>query len=211
MIWTVLVAAGSGTRFGGAKQHAQIAGQRVLERSLATAASVSHGVVVVVLSADVEGESERLAGFGSNIVVVAGGASRAASVRCGLVAVPQRAEIICVHDAARPLVEEAVFHRVITAVAEGAVGAVPVVSPTDTIRSVNGTVLDRSILKAVQTPQAFRAAELREAHAGAAEATDDASLLEALGHEVVMVDGHRRNIKITHLDDLVAVEAWLAT
>ncbi len=208
LIWTVLVAAGSGTRFGGAKQYADILGQRVLERSLSTATKVSDGVVVVVLAADVKAQTARL-DTGGNVCVVAGGSSRAASVRAGLGAVPAEADIICVHDAARPLATSAVFQRVLDAVAAGAVGAVPTVALTDTIRTVQGQVLDRSNLLAVQTPQAFRADLLRAAHKGSSEATDDATLVEALGYKVVTVVGERRNIKITHRDDVTAAESWL--
>ena len=82
---------------------------------------------------------------------------------------------------------------------------------TDTIRRVDGGAVDRSTLQAVQTPQAFRADLLRKAHTDAADATDDASLVEAAGYSVVAVEGHSRNIKITHPDDLATAEAWLAT
>ncbi|MYH97503.1 MAG: 2-C-methyl-D-erythritol 4-phosphate cytidylyltransferase [Acidimicrobiia bacterium] len=206
-VWTVVVAAGSGTRFGGAKQYLELAGFRIVDRSVAVAAQVSDGVVVVVPAEDVEAESARLAADS----VVAGGASRAASVRNGLAAVPLDADIICVHDAARPLASPEIYERVVQEVHSGAAGAVPVVPVTDTIRSVDGGVVDRSTLQAVQTPQAFRAELLRMAHADASDATDDASLVEAAGFAVVAVDGHPRNIKITHPDDLAAAEAWLAT
>ena len=206
-VWTVIVAAGSGTRFGGAKQYLELAGARVLDRSVAVAAQVSDGVVVVVPGGDVEAESARLAAS----AVVAGGPSRAASVRNGLEAVPDDAAIICVHDAARPLAGADVYERVVEEVRSGAAGAVPVMPVTDTIRRVDGGVVDRSTLQAVQTPQAFRAELLRAAHADAADATDDASLVEAAGYSVVAVEGHSRNIKITHPDDLAAAEAWLAT
>lgn len=206
-VWTVVVAAGSGNRFGGAKQYAELAGIRVVDRSVATAAQMSDGVVVVVPASDVEAESAR----SGAAAVVAGGASRAASVRNGLEAVPDDAAIICVHDAARPLASVDVYERVVQEVHSGAAGAVPVVPVTDTIRSVDGGVVDRSTLQAVQTPQAFRAELLRAAHAGAADATDDASLVEAAGHPIATVEGHPRNIKITHPDDLAAAEAWLAT
>ncbi|MDE0604870.1 MAG: 2-C-methyl-D-erythritol 4-phosphate cytidylyltransferase [bacterium] len=206
-VWTVIVAAGSGTRFGGAKQYLELAGARVVDRSVAVAAQVSDGVVVVVPGGDVEAESARLAAS----AVVAGGASRAASVRNGLEAVPDDAAIICVHDAARPLAGADVYERVVEEVRSGAAGAVPVMPVTDTIRRVDGGVVDRSTLQAVQTPQAFRAGLLRAAHADAADATDDASLVEAAGYSVVAVEGHPRNIKITHPDDLAAAKAWLAT
>ena len=206
-VWTVVVAAGSGIRFGGAKQYLELAGIRVVDRSVAVAAQVSDGVVVVVPAGDVEAESARLAAS----AVVAGGASRAASVRNGLAAVPDDAAVICVHDAARPLASADIYERVVEEVRSGAAGAVPVMPVTDTIRKVDGGVVDRSALQAVQTPQAFQAELLRAAHAGAEDATDDASLVEAAGHPVVAVEGHPRNIKITHPDDLAAAEAWLAT
>lgn len=206
-VWTVVVAAGSGTRFGGAKQYLELAGARIVDRSVAVAAQVSDGVVVVVPAGDVEAESDRLAAS----AVVAGGSSRAASVRNGLTAVPHDADVICVHDAARPLASPDIYERVVQEVRSGAAGAVPVVPVTDTIRSVDGGVVDRNALQAVQTPQAFRAELLRMAHADAADATDDAGLVEAAGFAVVAVDGHPRNIKITHPDDLAAAEAWLAT
>jgi len=205
-MWTVIVAAGSGTRFGGAKQYAALAGQRVVDRRVATAVQVSDGVVVVVPPSDVGVESARLRAA----EVVAGGPSRAASVRNGLAVVPADAAIICVHDAARPLAGPDIYRRVVQEVRSGAAGAVPVVPVTDTIRSVDGEVVDRSALQAVQTPQAFQADLLRAVHADGADATDDASLLEAAGHAVVAVEGHPRNIKITNPDDLVAAEAWLA-
>ncbi|WP_420432158.1 2-C-methyl-D-erythritol 4-phosphate cytidylyltransferase [Candidatus Poriferisocius sp.] len=205
-VWTVIVAAGSGTRFGGAKQYLELAGSRVVDRSVTVAAQVSDGVVVVVPGGDVEAESPRLAAS----AVVAGGSSRADSVRNGLAAVPRDADIICVHDAARPLAGPDVYERVISEVRSGAAGAVPVVPVTDTIRRVDGGVVDRNTLQAVQTPQAFRGDLLRAAHAGADDATDDAGLVEEAGHVVVAVEGHPRNIKITHPDDLAAAEAWLA-
>ncbi|MCY3631669.1 MAG: 2-C-methyl-D-erythritol 4-phosphate cytidylyltransferase [bacterium] len=206
-VWTVVVAAGSGTRFGGAKQYLELAGTRIVDRSVAVAAQVSDGVVVVVPAGDVEAESARLVAS----AVVAGGSSRAASVRNGLAAVPHDVDVICVQDAARPLASPDIYERVVQEVHSGAAGAVPVVPMTDTIRRVDGGVVDRSTLQAVQTPQAFRAELLRAAHAGADDATDDASLVEAAGYTVVAVEGHPRNIKITHPDDLAAAEAWLAT
>ncbi len=206
-VWTVIVAAGSGTRFGGAKQYLELGGTRVVDRSVAVAAQVSDGVVAVVPASDVGTESARLAAT----AVVAGGPSRAASVRNGLAAVPLDAAIVCVHDAARPLAGADVYERVIDEVRSGAAGAVPVVPVTDTIRRVDGGAVDRSTLQAVQTPQAFRADLLRKAHTDAADATDDASLVEAAGYSVVAVEGHSRNIKITHPDDLATAEAWLAT
>jgi 2-C-methyl-D-erythritol 4-phosphate cytidylyltransferase len=99
-----------------------------------------------------------------------------------------------------------VWHRVIDAVAAGADAAVPAVPLSDTLREVGGTTVDRARFVAVQTPQAFRAAALRQAHAGEPDGTDDASLVEAVGGRVVLVDGDPANIKITTPIDLSLAE-----
>jgi 2-C-methyl-D-erythritol 2,4-cyclodiphosphate synthase len=128
-------------------------------------------------------------------------------VRAGLAHVPDDAAIICVHDAARPFADGHMFARVIAAVAAGADAAIPGVPVTDTIKQVDsvGTVVHtppRAELTAVQTPQAFRAATLRAAHAVGSDATDDAALVEAAGGRVVVVEGDPANRKITDPDDL---------
>ncbi len=191
-----MVGGGSGQRFGRAKQYETLGGERVIDRSRRIAESVSDGVVIVVPADDAERESG-----------VAGGETRSASVRAGLGAVPDDAEVICVHDAARPLASQQLYLRVIDAVLAGADAAIPAVPVSDTIKVVDphGRVtatLDRATLVAVQTPQAFRATVLRAAHAGADEATDDAALVEALGGTVVVVPGDAANRKITRPDDL---------
>jgi 2-C-methyl-D-erythritol 4-phosphate cytidylyltransferase len=144
--------------------------------------------------------------------VIAGGATRASSVRRGLAAVPENAEVVVVHDAARPLASRELFRAVVDAVVAGADGAIPGVAVVDTIKRVRGTrvveTLDRTELVAVQTPQAFRAEILRRAHDGEPEATDDAGLLEALGSRIVVVPGEYHNLKLTSPDDLVIAERW---
>ena len=143
---------------------------------------------------------------------------RADSVRCGLTAVPDEAEVILVHDAARPLASADLFTAVIAAVTDGgADGAVPGVPPSDTIKTVDESgrvtgTLDRASLVAVQTPQAFRAGVLRRAHDGApvSGATDDAMLVESMGGTVRVVPGEPGNLKITDPDDLAAAERLLA-
>jgi 2-C-methyl-D-erythritol 4-phosphate cytidylyltransferase len=134
--------------------------------------------------------------------VVAGGDTRSASVRAGLHAVPDDATTIVVHDAARPVPVPEVWARVLAAVADGADAAVPAVPVADTLREVGGSTVDRSRFLAVQTPQAFRGAALRAAHEGARVGTDDASLVEATGGRVVVVEGDPVNIKITTPHDL---------
>lgn len=195
-----MVAGGSGTRFGERKQFLRLGGIRVLDWALAAAREHTDGVVLVV-PADSVGEAEPDAD-----AVVAGGATRSASVRAGLAAVPDAAEVVVVHDAARPVPVPDVWTRVLEAIAMGADAAVPAVPVTDTLRRVDGGAVDRSRYVAVQTPQAFAAHALRAAHADGAEATDDASLVEARGGRVVLVDGDPRNLKITTPADLAVAE-----
>jgi 2-C-methyl-D-erythritol 4-phosphate cytidylyltransferase len=203
--WVIVVAAGSGTRFGGAKQYEPLAGRRVLDWSLHAAATVADGVVVV--TADGAALGPDVDAGGTAMVVVPGGDTRSASVRSGLAAVPAEAEVIVVHDAARPLATPELFERVVDAVRDGAVAAIPGVDVVDTIRHRSGGVVDRDALVAVQTPQAFRADVLRAAHASGGDATDDASLVESTGGSVVVVAGDPANRKITTADDLVIAEA----
>jgi len=206
-VWAIVVAAGSGTRFGGAKQYAELGGCTILDRSVAAARDACGGVVVVVPPADVD---RPVPGADR---VVAGGATRSVSVRAGLAAVPDDAEVIVVHDAVRPLASPELWQAAIGAVRAGADGALCAVPVTDTIKRVDGTriisTIPRDGLVAVQTPQAFRAGALRDAHAHSGEATDDGALVEALGGRVVVVAGSSANLKITHPDDLVVADALL--
>jgi 2-C-methyl-D-erythritol 4-phosphate cytidylyltransferase len=198
-VWAIVVAGGGGRRFGRAKQFEDLAGRRVLDWSLAVARATCEGVVAVL-------PADRLEPGAS-----AGGATRSASVRAGLAAVPAAARVVVVHDAARPLAGPALFERVVAAVDAGADGAVPGIALADTVKRVDGhrvtATVDRDDLVAVQTPQAFRADVLRAAHGARPEATDDAALVEALGGTVVVVEGDRRNFKITSPDDLFVARA----
>ncbi|MFK8026298.1 MAG: 2-C-methyl-D-erythritol 4-phosphate cytidylyltransferase [Ilumatobacter sp.] len=218
-VWTIVVAGGSGQRFGRPKQFEPLDARRVIDVSREVAEACSDGVVVVV--PEVDADRER---------AVSGGATRSESVRAGLAAVPPEAEVIVVHDAARPLASVSLYDSVVSAVARGAAAAIPGVPVTDTIKviersdprdgprpEVSGEILglvsatpERSSLVAVQTPQAFRADVLRAAHASGGDATDDARLVEALGHSVVVVAGEVSNRKITEPDDLEWARAHLA-
>ncbi|MGI8793074.1 MAG: 2-C-methyl-D-erythritol 4-phosphate cytidylyltransferase [Acidimicrobiales bacterium] len=218
VVWTIVVAGGSGSRFGRPKQFDDLEGRRVVDWAIAAARSVSAGVVLVV-PADARPVNDMDATGEAVDVVVAGGATRSGSVRAGLAAVPAEAEVVLVHDAARPLADTALFQRVIDAVVGGADGAVPAVPVTDTITAATdgldggsvGASLDRRGLAAVQTPQGFSAAALRLAHRGDPEATDDASLVAATGGKVVFVPGDPTNLKITHPTDLVVAAALIAS
>lgn len=202
-VWVVVVAAGSGARFGGAKQYAPLAGRRVVDWSIDVARSVADGVVLVVPEDEADTEEPAVD------AVVPGGATRSASVRAGLAAVPEEAEVVLIHDGARPLASHAMFRSVVDAVLAGADAAVPVVAVIDTITDLHGEPVDRDALRAVQTPQGFRAATLRAVHSGRPEATDDATLVLAGGGRLRPVQGERWNLKITEPDDLAVAAALL--
>jgi 2-C-methyl-D-erythritol 4-phosphate cytidylyltransferase len=205
-VWGIVVAAGFGRRFGGAKQFEILADRPVHEWAVESTRSVAAGVVLVV-PAGRESDAGLLATADR---VVAGGETRAASVRAGLRVVPADAGIVVVHDAARPLASVELFRAVVEAVSGGADGAIPAVHVWDTLKRVDGTVVrgtvDRSDLVRVQTPQAFRASALREGHESEPEATDDASVIEALGGVVVVVPGEEGNLKVTTAADLAFLE-----
>lgn len=198
-VWTIIVGGGSGRRFGRMKQYEELVpGERVIDRSRRVAEVATTGVVLVVPPDDAAAEGG-----------VAGGETRSGSVRAGLQALPDDAhvEIVCVHDAARPLAGPDVYERVIDAVRRGADGAVPGIPVADTVKIVDadGRVVDtpdRAALRAVQTPQAFRYDVLLRAHDRGGDATDDAGLVEAAGGTVVVVDGDPDNRKITLPADL---------
>ncbi len=211
-MWCILVAGGSGSRFGGDKQHADVGGRSVLDRSIDVAARSCDGVVVVLPAAEAEAKPETpdsgTGGHGAD-VVVAGGATRAASVRAGLEAIPSDAAFVLVHDAARPLATAVLFDRVILALMGGAEAVVPAIPVVDSVRHrVDGSV-DRSELVVVQTPQGFVAHRLRQAHASAGEASDDATLVEEIGGTVTLIDGEVSNLKLTYPHDLHTARALL--
>lgn len=205
-VWAIVVAGGRGERFGEPKQFLRLGDARLVDHAV-SAATVACDAVVVVLPAGVTWDGAPVE------CAMTAGETRAASVRAGLAAVPAGAEIVVVHDAARPLATPALFRAVIDAVEAGADGAVPALPVTDTVKRVRGGVIaepiDRDGLVRVQTPQAFRADCLRAAHASAPDATDDSGLVEASGARVVAVRGDERNVKITTAEDLALAGALL--
>jgi 2-C-methyl-D-erythritol 4-phosphate cytidylyltransferase len=220
-VWAIVVAGGTGHRFGGPKQFLPLAGLPVAAWSIRAARSVADGVVLVVpADRSTSGAVVPIPGsIGEAALgatrVVAGGATRADSVRAGLGAVPADASVVVVHDAARPLASAELFAAVVDAVRSGrADGAVPVLPVADTLKRVDGdrvvATVDRTGLVAVQTPQAFAAAGLRAAHRDAGQATDDAGLVESVGLSVQTVPGDPRNLKLTRPEDLALAEALLA-
>ncbi len=226
----VIPAAGQGLRMGGGvpKQARLLGGVPVLARTLArlTAHPDVTVAVVAVPEADLDAYRAMLDGVarvGVEVQVVAGGASRQASVAAAVAALPEGIDIVLVHDAVRPFVPPSVIAAVVDAArAHGA--AVPAVPVADTLRrasvdagggGVFGATVPRDGLFQVQTPQGFRADLLRAALAHAAatatpDATDDAALVAALGHRVRLVSGDRRAFKLTTPDDWALAEALLA-
>ncbi len=201
-VWAIVVAAGSGTRFGRLKQLDPLGPKRVLDWSVEAMPSPQRTIIVV--PAD-QIETIKLPSH----TVVCGGATRSASVRAGLAALPASATHVLIHDGARPLVSPAVVERVVEAL-KIADGAIPVIPVTDTLRRHDGSPVDRSELVAVQTPQGFLVSILLAAHTSGDDATDDAGLVTAAGGVVVHVDGDPRNIKVTVPSDLKVAEALLA-
>jgi len=222
--WAVLVAGGRGSRMGLPENKAfvPLLGQPMLALSLrALLKSGAFGGVTVVVGPGEIARAEALiaacAPAGVPIRVVEGGEDRQASVWSGLCTLPPEAECVAVHDAARPLVTAAVIEACLaSARAFGSgVAAVPL---KDTVKRADpgGAVLDtlpRDTLRAVQTPQVFRAPLLREAHEWAARAglraTDDAALVEAMGAPVRLAEGNGENIKVTTPEDVAVAEALL--
>jgi len=202
----IVPAAGSGERLGasGPKAFAMCGGRSLLDWSLEVLEAVCDRVVVAV-PAGFEAEDR-----------VLGGASRSQSVKLALAATPE-ATIAVVHDAARPLITRELVQQCIDALEgwDGAVAAAPV---PDTIKEADPSgrvlrTLDRSALWAIQTPQVFRAEVLRRAldvdDGVLAAATDDASLVEAAGGSVRVVEAAAENIKVTRPVDLALAEALL--
>jgi 2-C-methyl-D-erythritol 4-phosphate cytidylyltransferase len=218
--WAILAAAGSGERLGADRPKAFVAlGELPLLATSMERLDESEWIDAIVVAAPPGWEepsillAEELAA--SKVVAcVTGGATRAESVAAALAEVPDGALVVLVHDAARPLVDDAVVERVLAPLSEGFDGAVPVVPVADTLKRVRSGIVeetvDRGDLVAAQTPQAFLAPALRRAFGGDLEgATDCASLVERTGGRVSVVEGDPRLLKITTPADLALVESWL--
>ncbi|WP_345751987.1 2-C-methyl-D-erythritol 4-phosphate cytidylyltransferase [Microbacterium rhizophilus] len=221
-VGVIVVAAGSGTRLGqdAPKAFVGLGGHTILRHALRGVFAAPEAQVVVVAPAGREGEAltdaREAAGSRAPLVtVVAGGATRQASVAAGLAALWPSVEVVLVHDAARALTSPEVFARVIDAVDRTGWGVVPALPVIDTIKRVEDEriieAVDRSQLAAAQTPQGFRRDVLETAYAVASEEyTDDAALVAAAGHRVAIVEGDAHAFKITTPADLDRARAFAA-
>ena len=222
--WAVLVAAGRGERLGEDRPKAfvRLGGLPLLAEPLRRLdESPWIESIVVVAPAEWEEPTILLAeevGASKVSSCVTGGATRADSVRAGVAEVPDDAAVILVHDAARPLVTDEVLERLLGALGQGFDGAVPGLPLTDTVKRVRAGVVEETLsrdeLVAVQTPQAFVAPVFRAALTAASvdstqSVTDCASLVEAAGGRVTVVEGDERLLKVTTRADLERVTAWL--
>jgi 2-C-methyl-D-erythritol 4-phosphate cytidylyltransferase len=214
-------AAGMGVRLGPGAPKAlrMLAGDPLLLHAVrGVAAAPSVGLIVVAAPAgDVATVATLLESVERPIRVVAGGATRQVSVANALAAVPPEFDLVLVHDAARALTPPSLIEAVAAKLRSGSAAVVPAVPVADTIKrvGVDGAVVatvDRSVLRAVQTPQGFRRATLAAAHAGAVDDhTDDAGLAEQAGVRVDTVPGDDLAFKITRPFDLAVAEALLAS
>lgn len=217
-VGAVVPAAGAGTRLGpgGPKALRLLAGEPLLVHAVRRLRDCPDvGPLVAVVPAGTEDEARSLLA-GLDAQVVPGGAERQHSVAAGLAALPAEVDLVLVHDAARALVPTSVVAAVVAALRSGAQAVVPVLPVADTVKRVDadGVVREtvpRADLRAVQTPQGFRREVLQRAHAEAgAEATDDASLVEALGVPVATVAGAAEAFKVTTGFDLLVAEAVIS-
>jgi 2-C-methyl-D-erythritol 4-phosphate cytidylyltransferase len=219
--WAILVAAGAGERLGSdrPKAFAALAGRPLLAESLERL-DTSDWIDAIVVAAPPDWEEPTIL-LAEELVaskvasVVTGGATRPDSVRTALAEVPEDALVVLVHDAARPLVDDAVVERLLGRLAEGVDGVVPGLPLVDTVKRVEAGLVaetvDRDTLVSVQTPQVFVADRLRAAFSGdLAGITDCASLVERSGGRIGVVAGDPRLVKITTTEDLELVERLLA-
>lgn len=212
----IIVAGGSGRRMGGAlpKQFMMLDNEPILARSINRIheALPAAEIVVVLPEEHVELWKNIAARFDvARHKIALGGKERFHSVKSGLAALSEGIRTIAIHDAVRPLASKKLIIKLLLA-AEKSVAVIPAVAPIDSYRIVDGDdsrIIDRSALRMVQTPQIFHAEALRAAYEQpfSSTFTDDASVMEAAGHKVTLVEGERENIKITTPSDMLIAEA----
>lgn len=215
----IIVAGGSGRRMGGSlpKQFMMLGNEPILARSINRIhEALPAAEIVVVLPKDhIELWKNIAARFEvAEHKIACGGEERFHSVLNGLQALSEEVEYIGIHDAVRPLVSKRLIIKLMLE-AEKNAAVIPVVAPPDSYRKVEGElshIIDRSTLRIVQTPQVFQASVLRKAYEQefSPAFTDDASVVEMVGHKITLVEGERENIKITTPVDMTIAEAIIA-
>lgn len=214
IVTAVVLAAGSGKRVGSdvPKQFLPLGNKPMLHRSLAVLEAVDEiGHVVVALPPD---DGSNLLEFGKVVAQVTGGETRQASLQSALAKLPESTDTVMVHDAARPLLGEALIDKLLGALDDTCDGVIPAIAMEDTIKRVSDDLLveeevDRQGIWRVQTPQVFRRAVLEDslvkALAAGLESTDCSQMLISAGYRVRVVEGDPLNFKVTRAADL-----WLA-
>lgn len=219
MWYAIVLAGGSGSRMGAQRNKVllELAGKPVIVRAVEAFTNLVDGVILVSREEDIPDMRAAMAAANLPVTIVAGGDSRQSSVWNGLCALPESCTHVLIHDGARCLVDEGTIRRCMASVENHGTG-VAAIPAIDTIKQVDADEIvtatpDRSQLRAVQTPQGFTVELIRRAHMSAQQAgflgTDDASLVERLGHPVRLTEGNRRNIKLTTPEDLIMAETFL--
>ncbi|MBC3194607.1 2-C-methyl-D-erythritol 4-phosphate cytidylyltransferase [Pseudonocardia sp. C8] len=201
-VWAVVLAGGTGTRYGRLKQLEELAGARLVDHTVAAARRTCDRVALV-LPPGVGWDGEPVD------MLATGGDHQSASLRNALAVVPERAGILVLADPAHPLAADRLFTDVIAAVRGGADGAVPAIPMLEVVQRVVDGVVQETLPKqdtwVAQSPQAFRAEVLRAAHAGAPRPVENSGMLAALGHRVVTVPGDPANLHVATEQDLAVV------
>lgn len=213
-VYAVIVAGGRGTRMKAPKpkQFLYIGGKTILEKTVDKfkRSSLIDEIIVVTAQDYFEQTEELFHNFGKSLSIIAGGARRQDSVSNALRYLKQKGvsedDIVLIHDGVRPYIELDIITSIVKEASETG-AAIPCIMPKDTIRDINSGSLERSDLRCVQTPQGFSATLLMDAYnkafAEGGDFTDDASIAEAFGHKVSLVEGSEANIKITTPEDIV--------
>jgi 2-C-methyl-D-erythritol 4-phosphate cytidylyltransferase/2-C-methyl-D-erythritol 2,4-cyclodiphosphate synthase len=199
-VGTLIVAAGSGRRFGGPKQFELVGGVSLLDAAIERARPISNRIVVALPS------GFELPASNSELVYTVGGDTRSASVANAFRTLGDGFDYVLVHDAARPYASQALFERVLAALARGCAAVIPALESVDTLKVVDQNIvretLDRNQIVRVQTPQGFQYQVLAEIIKMGEEATDEAAIAEQLGYPVTIVPGEEGASKVTLRADL---------
>lgn len=219
MWYAIVLAGGSGTRMGADRNKVLLAlqGKPVIAHSVQAFAGLVEGVVLVSREEDIPAMQVAVQGISMPVTIVPGGSTRQDSVWNGLCALPKGCTHVLIHDGARCLVDQGTIRRCMASVEACGTG-VAAIPAIDTIKQVDAgenvtATPDRSNLRVVQTPQGFTVELIRKAHIAAQQegflGTDDASLVERMGHSVRLTLGDRRNLKLTTPEDMKMAEAFL--